>query len=58
MFLCRFKGVSKVFQRSIQEVSRKFQESFKKVSRKFQECFKGVGFKGTRKKIKGNSREV
>ena len=39
-FSISFKGVSKVFERSLKGVSGKFQwrGSFKKVSRKFHEC--------------------
>ena len=44
-----FKGVSRIFERSLKGVFRKFQwwltnfqRSFKEVSREFQESFKGI----------------
>ena len=48
-FSISFKGVSKVFERSLKGVSgkfqwrfRKLQKSFKKVSRVFIKSFKGI----------------
>ena len=43
--LSSFKGVSRVFERSLKGVSGKFQWCFKEVSRVFQESFNGVSTK-------------
>ena len=49
--LRRFKGVSRIFQRSPKGVSKKFEKCFESFSRKFQGSVKDVKFQAYFKEI-------